>query len=178
MKRRTLFTSFAGTLLSGLSFGRVSEAQNKDDKYPPLVEVELGKQFGLSIDSSPIDVTEEWRKSGLGRGMPNTEHREMISPIHLNWGVLYVSRGKRLTGLIDADLRFVKDVDYWVSIAVFDDEKRSLGAAVYHEPLELNGGFIEKNGKRFSFDFGVSAAFENTKLVAVAISDRRDLEMK
>ena len=177
MKRRTLFTSFAGTLLSGLSFGRVSEAQNKDDKYPPLVEVELGKQFGLSIDSSPIDVTEEWRKSGLGRGMPNTEHREMISPIHLNWGVLYVSRGKRLTGLIDADLRFVKDVDYWVSIAVFDDEKRSLGAAVYHEPLELNGGFIEKNGKRFTFDFGVSAAFENTKLVAVAISDRRDLEM-
>ena len=176
MKRRTLFTSFAGTVLSGLSFGRVSEAQNKDDKYPPLVEVELGKQFGLSIDSSPIDVTEEWRKSGLGRGKSNPEHREMISPIHLNWGVLTISRGKRLTGSIDADLRFVKDVDYWVSIAVFDDEKRLLGVAVHHEPLELNGGFIEKNGKGFTFDFGVSAAYESTRLVAVAISDRRDLE--
>ena len=129
------------------------------------------------MDYSPLDVTEEWRKSGFGRAKANPEYREKISPIHLNWGVLYVSRGKRLTGFIDADLRFVKDVDYWVSVAVFDDEKRLLGAAVHHEPLELNGGFIEKNGKRFSFDFGVSAAFEKTKLVAVAISDRRDLEM-
>ena len=178
MKRRTLFASFAGTLLSGISLGQVTQAQDKEDKRPPLIEVELGKQFDLSMDSSPIDVSEEWRKSGFGRGKSIPEHRKMISPIHLNWGVLTVSRGKRLTGLIDADLRFVKDVDYWVSIAVFDDEKRLLGAAVCHEPLELNGGFIEKNGKRFSFDFGVSAAFENTKLVAVAISDRRDLEMK
>ena len=177
MKRRTLFTSFAGTLLSGLSLGRISEAQNKDEKHPPMIEVELGKQFDLSTDSSPIDVTEEWRNSGFGRGKSNPKHREKISPIHLNWGVLSISRGKRLTGLIDADLRFVKDLDYWVSVAVFDDDKRLLGAAVHHEPLELNGGFIEKNGKRFSFDFGVSSTFEKTKLIAVAISDRRVLEM-
>jgi hypothetical protein len=178
MKRRTLFTSFAGTLLSALSLGRVSQAQNKDEKNSHFIDVELGKQFDLSMDSTPLDVTEEWRKNGFGRGKANPEHREKISPIHLNWGVLTVSRGKRLTGLIDADLRFVKDVDYWVSVAVFDDEKRLLGAAVHHEPLELNGGFIEKNGKRFNFDFGVSAAFENTKWISVAISDRQDLEMK
>ena len=176
MKRRTLFTSLAGTLLTGFTLGRGSEAQDKAEKQSQFIDVTLGKQFDLSMDSSPIDVSEEWRKSGFGRGKSIPEHRKMISPIHLNWGVLTVSRGKRLTGSIDADLRFVKDVDYWVSIAVFDDEKRLLGVAVHHEPLELNGGFIEKNGKGFTFDFGVSAAYESTRLVAVAISDRRDLE--
>ena len=47
MKRRTLFTTFAGTLLSALSLGRVSEAQNKDEKHSQLIDVELGKQFDL-----------------------------------------------------------------------------------------------------------------------------------
>ncbi len=94
MKRRTLFTSFAGALLSGISLGRDSKAQDKGDKPSRLIEVELGKQFNLSMDSSPLDVTEEWRKSGFGQEKSNLEHREKISPIHLNWGVLTVSKIK------------------------------------------------------------------------------------
>ncbi|MEI8019187.1 MAG: hypothetical protein WCH39_13370 [Schlesneria sp.] len=54
MKRRTLFTSLAGTLLAGISLGRGSEARDKAEKHPPLIEVELDKQFDLSMDSSPM----------------------------------------------------------------------------------------------------------------------------
>lgn len=176
MKRRTLFTVFGGTLLSGIFARRVSQAKDQEIGNSSLIDVTLGKKFDLSVDSSAIDVTDEWRKDGNSN--PDPIHRERISPIHLHWGVLYVSRAKRLTGVFAVDLRFVKNVDYWISVAVFNGERQFLGASVRHQPLELNGGFIESNHEQFKLDFGVSARYETTKMIAVAISDRRDLETR
>ena len=176
MKRRRLITTFAGALLSGFFQRRVSQAEEKEIGIASFIDVTLGKRFDLSIDSSAIDVTDEWRKEGWDKANPDPTHRERISLIHLNWGVLYVSHAKRMTGHFDADFRFVKNVDYWISIAAFDGERQLLGAAVHHQPLELNGGFIESNREQFKLDFGVSSRFEKTRLIAVSISGRRDLE--
>ena len=98
MKRRTLFTVFAGTLLSEIFPRLVSQAEEKEIGISSFIDVTLGKRFDFPVDSSEIDVTDEWRKEGWGKGNPDPIHRERISPIHLNWGVLYVSHAKRMTG--------------------------------------------------------------------------------
>jgi hypothetical protein len=64
-------------------------------------------------------------------------------------------------------------VDYWISLAVFDDKLRFLGAATHKEAIQyVRAGAIPTRLPKLSFDFGISKTYKSVARLAVAISDR------
>lgn len=167
MKRRTVFSGLAGTFLSGILSHRLALA---DKASPPetssLIPVSLSERFELSTEAPEVDVSKEAKSSGDLIDLP-----QQMSPLRLRWGVLYLNRGKNLTAQVNFDISYVKNIDFWISAAIFDQYQRLLGANNHRESLEVNGGFIERNSKTITLDFGKSAAFERVKYAAFSISD-------
>lgn len=171
MKRRDLLASIPAAVLSGYLSGDSATAQDSPVAGKGMIPVTLGEQFKLSIKSPEVDVSREWNTDGEGTTEPEGG---MLSPIQIDSGSLTLNRSHNLTALFELSVQYVKNIDFWVSVAIFDHHHQLLGAANHRIPLELNGGFIERNGQRITLDLGKSTRFKNVAFAAISISDRSE----
>ncbi len=171
MKRRDLLTGISAAVLPSVLLSHSAHAADRSTAENGLIPVTLGEPFKLSIRSPEIDVSREWKTDGNGTPEPNGS---MLSPIRIDSGLLNLNRSQNLTATFDLAVQYVKNIDFWVSVALFDDEHQLLGAANHRVSLELNGGFIELNGQRITLDFGRSSAFKRAAFAAISISDRSE----
>jgi hypothetical protein len=78
-----------------------------------------------------------------------------------------------LTAIVNAGIKQYTNIDYWISLAVFDDRRSFLGAATHKVAIQyIRLGYMLTMLPELEFDFGISKKFRTVSQIAVAISDR------
>jgi hypothetical protein len=120
----------------------------------------LGRSIPLAVQSSGV----EWHG--------NTYHLVSLGSIQFKLD----KQTNRLTADIRAGIAGFDDVDYDVSVAVFDTTGRLLGAARTRcNVRRMWAGGMWNSAETISLDFGVSLDYEHAATFMVSISKRKVL---
>jgi hypothetical protein len=156
MNRRNALKGLAGAAGGIVVADRTVHAQSPKTPVPGAIKVELGKEFMIGVQSTPVKVNE--------------------SNIHLvlvGKGTFRLDHESRLTAELNAGVAQYVKVDYWISAAVFDAAGKLRGTAGHKESVEyVRIGRWPTVAREIMLDFGISNAFKDIAIVVVAISDR------
>lgn len=123
---------------------------------PGMFDVELDKEFSLSMQSSPV-----------------VQGGARLSLISLGKCRLTLYADSRLRAKVHAAVVQYSEVDYWISLAVYNEQQELLGAAVHKEAIRyIRLGATPTMLPELEFDFGVSNRFNAVSRIAAAISER------
>lgn len=160
MQRRNLLAGLAGAVAT-VPF-RASEGRGDDVIAEPTpvpaaaIAVAIDQEFPLNFRSAPL-VYE------------GAEHQL----IGLGTGVLTLDRENRLRAVVNASIVQLAKVDYWISLAAFDEGMTFLGAATRQEAINyIRLGIVPTLLPKLEFDFGISKAYRSVARLMVAISER------
>lgn len=156
MNRRHLLTLVAGSTF-GLSFGNASSsAQEQRSELDGMFKATPNTELQLATASSPvIDGDSRFNLVRLGKCK------------------LTLGDDGHLTALVSAGVAQYTNIDYWISLAVFDERRSFLGAATHKVAIQcIRRGVMPTLLPELEFDFGISNKFRTLTQIAVAISDR------
>ena len=158
ISRRNALTAIAAlTSSAALSFENVRAKETPvSDIIPGAIPLKVGARVPLNASSSPVRV--------------NTVD---IHLLYLSTAVFKLDAESRMTAVLKAAVTEYADMDYWVSVAVFDAAGLLLGAVSHKETVErVRLGRVPTMQREIKLDFGISNAFSRAALMAVAISER------
>lgn len=156
MERRHVLTQLAGSWLALASASRPVQA-DVTTPLPKTFEVEINKEFRLDVQSERVSTALYGKRTVVGLGT----------------GILVLDDNNRLKARIKAGLAQYGKIDYWISLAVFDKDRKFLGATNCKVEIEFiaSGGVVTLPSE-LEFDFGVSDSYKSVAQLAVAISVR------
>jgi hypothetical protein len=155
MDRRHALAGFAGSA-AGIWLGiRNAGADEVRPAIPGAIKIELNQPTKINQRSAPVTVE-------------GNEHRI----VSLGTGVFHLDGESRLTAALKAAVLQKAELDYWISVAVFDRAGRLLGTAQHHEPVKsIRIPLTPTVFREIEFDFGISTAFRTAAYVVVSISE-------
>jgi hypothetical protein len=123
---------------------------------PGAVRLLWEKAIRIGVSSNPIEVN----------GQP-------FRLLNIGTATFHLADDGRLTAVLKAGVQQYSEVDYGISVAVFDGTGRLLGAAVHTEHVEYERlGRMPTLLREISFDFGISNDFVRAAYVVVAVTSR------
>ena len=157
-RRRFALSSLATCVTAGLTADSVSKRRHGGHRSTPeRIPFEFEKAVRLEMTSTPVIWQEQ--------------------PFHLvtlNAATLVLDRDQdQLTARVAAAILTFDNVDYDISICIFDSDHLLLGVARTQckVPRVWAGRFFSQS-KNLHFDFGISRAWQRATSLQVSISDR------
>jgi hypothetical protein len=148
MNRRHALAGLAAAA-SGVAFAPVPRPV-----IPGAIPLTLGNAIKIAARSSPVKVG-----------------KADLHIIRIGTGTFDLDKDARLTAKLKAGVTQFAEVEYWISAAVFDKAGKLLGTAQHKEKVQyIRLGAILTLSRDIELDFGISRAFKDAALVAVAIS--------
>ena len=148
-------------LMSGLTFQlRASQQQNPESKpaSDARLSFKLDEPIAMNVKSKPV----HW-------------HGHAYSLVEMGEATFQRENG-RLTAKLSGWVTTFDDVDYHVSMALFDDAGQFLGAATATSDVQrIWLGYVGTQPRTLNFDFGVSQAYERAAIFSIAIAERKVL---
>lgn len=121
-----------------------------------LIEVSLNREFPLVVQSVPV-----------------VHDGNRIVLVTLENCTLSLDTENRLRARVRANVLQYANVDYWISLAVFDKQSAFLGAATHKETIQyIRLGATPMVFRELEFDFGISNNYAGVARMAAAISVR------
>ncbi len=156
MNRRDLLTAIAGSAAGVSVLGKSVLADEPTPALPDIYRITPNGEANLDAQSTEV-----------------VDGDSKFNIIRLGICRLKLDDHGHLTASVKAAVTQYAKVDYWISLAVFDEEGRFLGSAAHKEAIEyIRFGAIPTLLPELSFDFGISKAYKSIACLAVAISDR------
>lgn len=156
MNRRDLLTAIGSSAAGIAVLGQSALADEPTTTLPDIYRITPNSETKLAAQSTAILVGDS-----------------KFNLISLGSCSLTLDDQGHLTALVKAAVTQYAKVDYWISLAVFDDKLGFLGAATHKEAIQyIRRGSIPTMMPELSFDFGISKTYKSVARMAVAISDR------
>jgi len=156
MNRRDLLTAIAGSTAGISVLGQSVLAEESAPMLPDTYKVTPNSETEMAAQSTAV-----------------VDNDSTFNLIRLGTCSLKLDDQGRLTASLKAAVMQYANVDYWISLAVFDDKLRLLGAATHKEAIQyiIRRSFIQTVFPELKFDFGISKTYKSVARLAVAISD-------
>ncbi len=154
MKRRQLLTGIAASIASVPYAANLLHGADPVRQGPAMYHVRFGEKLRLNLQSP-----EHWVKG---------ESTRLIS---LGSTFVTLDDANRMQAKVKASVVQLTDIEYWVSMAAFSDNKDFVGAATKKITIRpAIAGVPTTVLEVLEFDFGVSQTFKNASQLAVTIS--------
>ncbi len=159
---RHLLICLSAIVLCFAGFGVVSAqspAKTKAIRVPGAVPIQFDKPVQIDAQSSAFKA-----------------NGSDLHVVNIGRGTFHLSSDGHLTATLSAGVLQWENVDYWVSVTVFDSRCNLLGTASHEESVKyIRLGAAPTVLQDISFDFGVSDRYCDARYAVVAISERKSL---
>ena len=156
MDRRYFLAGTAGTIAALPHCDAPVGAKEIPINADSLIEITLNREFQCDVRSASV-----------------TDGASTFHPVVLGTCRLTLSRDDRLEATVKVAITQYAEIDYWISLAVFDDQGTFLGAATHkHAIHNMRRSQIATTFPILRFDFGISRRYQSVARLAAAISDR------
>lgn len=157
MNRRCALAQLTAGAVAAAAPARAAEPPPRHDLIlPSAIDLVLDKPLTINAASVPV-------KHG----------DDELSIIKIGQGTFHLDESSRLTAKLHAAVAQYADVDYWISVAVFDAGAQLLGTARHKQAVGyIRLGAMPTMLPEIALDFGISNAYRRAAQVAVAISER------
>lgn len=158
MNRRSIMGSLVAGLVALLTCRKSAMAAATSMAIPGSIKLVLDERIRIDVSSKPIEMRKD----------------TPLKIITIGTGIFSLDKESRLTSVLSCGVTQYNDVDYWISVAVFDGVGRLLGSASHKETVQfIRIGVMPCMFREIEFDFGISEAYKNATQIIVAISDRK-----
>ena len=156
MNRRHALGSLGAVGAAMITLRESAQAASTMAKIPGALTLALDKTIRVDAQSTAV-------KTAGGK----------LHIISIGTGTFTLDNASRLKAVLNAGVTQYAEIDYWISVAVFDNAGCFLGSASHIEPVQyVRLGVMPMTFREIELDFGISRTFKDVALFTVAISDR------
>lgn len=158
MNRRNIIGSLVAGLVALLTCRNSATAATTSIAIPGSIKLILDERIRIDASSKPIEMRKD----------------TPLEIITIGTGRFSLDEKSRLTAVLSCGVTQYNDIEYWISVAVFDEAGRLLGSACHKESVQyVRAGLMPCMFREIELDFGISEAYKNATQIVVAISDRK-----
>jgi len=145
--------------LLGMAANEPGQTERGAVAVPNIAPLKLGASIPLSVQSAGVT----WKG--------NTFHLVHLGSIRFD-----LDKSDRLKADIQAGVTEFDNVDYDISVAVFDGAGQMLGSARAQCKVQRGWlGNVKRTGRTITLDFGISSDYTRAAAFAVSVSNRKVL---